>query len=102
MSLEELQKEVDAWIKKTPDGYWPWNKMLEKLGEEYAEVSKALSELYDAQGNRISDNTEDLAQELADVLFPIICIANIHGISLDEAWKKKMKKRYEKAYPANE
>lgn len=97
MDLKEKQKEVDKWVKENTSGYWPALEQLARLTEETGEVARELNHIHGTKKKKSSEETKELGDELVDVIFTIICIANSHNIDLEEAWKKmvdeKMNKR---------
>ena len=95
MSLDEIQKDVDAWTGQFTPPYWPPFRMVAKLYEEGGEVARALDQMYTLDGIKKSEDTNKLGEELVDLLFAVCCIANSHNINLQEAWTKMMQeKRY--------
>ena len=93
MELNELQKNVDAWIKKYGVRYFDELTNMAILTEEVGEVARIIARRYGEQSEKESDQNKDLADELADVLWVLTCIANQTGINLEEAMKKNFKKK---------
>ena len=93
MELDELQKKVDAWIKKYGVRYFDELTNMAILTEEVGEVARIIARRYGEQSEKESDQNKGLADELADVLWVITCIANQTGINLEEAMKKNFKKK---------
>ena len=93
MELDELQKKVDAWIKKYGVRYFDELTNMAILTEEVGEVARIIARRYGEQSEKESDQSKDLADELADVLWVLICIANQTGINLEEAMNKNFKKK---------
>ena len=93
MELDELQKKVDAWIKKYGVRYFDELTNMAILTEEVGEVARIIARRYGEQSEKESDQSKDLADELADVLWVLTCIANQTGINLQEAIKKNFKKK---------
>ena len=93
ITIQEAQSIVDSWIKKYGVRYFNELTNMALLTEEVGEVARIMSRLYGEQSFKSSDLKKDLPDELADVLFVLICIANQTGIDLTEAsgkiWKKK-------------
>lgn len=94
MTFKEAQKRVDDWISRFKEGYFPPLLMLARLAEELGEVARVLAH---REGKRPKPGEEegDLAEELADLLFVLISLANREGIDLEEAFLRVMEK-YEK------
>ena len=93
MDLNELQKNVDAWIKKYGVRYFDELTNMAILTEEVGEVARIIARRYGEQSEKESDKIKELADELADVLWVLTCIANQTGINLDEAMKNNFKKK---------
>jgi NTP pyrophosphatase (non-canonical NTP hydrolase) len=96
MSLKKLQTEVDQWIKTVGVRYFNELTNMAILSEEVGEVARIMARRYGEQSEKESDKNIDLGEELADVLFVCIAIANQTGIDLQTAWDKKMKIKTER------
>jgi NTP pyrophosphatase (non-canonical NTP hydrolase) len=90
MPIEQLQKLVDEWIKKYGVRYFNELTNMAILTEEVGEVSRIIARRYGEQSFKESDNTE-LGEELADVLFVVLCLANQTNTNLQEAFQRKLK-----------
>jgi NTP pyrophosphatase (non-canonical NTP hydrolase) len=93
MTIEEAQQRVDEWIKTTGVRYFNELTNTAILMEEVGEVARIMSRKYGEQSFKKSDEAVDLADEMADVLFVLICLANQTGINLDEALVKNFEKK---------
>lgn len=93
MELERAQQLVDEWIKTNGVRYFNELTNLAILTEEVGEVARLMSRLYGEQSFKESDKNKELSDELADVLFVLICIANQTGVNLNEALKKNLEKK---------
>lgn len=93
MEIEKAQKLVDEWIKTNGVRYFNELTNLAILTEEVGEVARLMSRLYGEQSFKESDKNKDLADELADVMFVLICIANQTGVNLTEALQKNLEKK---------
>ncbi len=93
MTLEEAQKKVDNWIKTIGVRYFNELTNTAILMEEVGEVARIIARKYGEQSFKDSDKEIDLADEMADVLFVLICLANQTGINLDEALMKNLEKK---------
>ena len=91
--MREAQEKVDAWIKKYGVRYFNELTNMAILTEEVGEVARIISREYGEQSKKASDADKQLADELADVLFVLICIANQTGIDLQEAFEKNLAKK---------
>ncbi len=93
MSLEEAQKVVDDWIKTHGVRYFDELTNLAILTEEVGEVAKIMARKYGEQSYKENEKDKNLEDELADVLFVLICIANQTGADLTKALKNNLKKK---------
>ena len=93
MEIKNLQLKVDNWIKKHGVRYFNELTNMAQLTEEVGEVARIISRQYGEQSFKESDKEVDLAGELSDVLFVLLCIANQTGINLEDAMKKNFEKK---------
>lgn len=93
MTIEEAQKIVDEWIKTTGVRYFNELTNTAMLMEEVGEVARIMARRYGEQSFKPSDKEVDLADEMADVLFVLICLANQTGIDLTAALQKNLDKK---------
>ena len=93
MTIEDAQKTVDDWIKTTGVRYFSELTNMAILTEEVGEVARIISRKYGEQSFKKSDEGLDLGDELADVLFVLICLANQTGIDLTKALHKNLEKK---------
>jgi NTP pyrophosphatase (non-canonical NTP hydrolase) len=93
MEIAEAQKIVDDWIKEVGVRYFNELTNTAILMEEVGEVARIIARRYGEQSEKESDKNKDLGDELADVMFVIICLANQTGINLEEALKKNLEKK---------
>jgi NTP pyrophosphatase (non-canonical NTP hydrolase) len=105
MTLEEIQKQVDDVVQKFEKPYWHPLSQLARLSEEVGEVARILNHQYGDKPKKPGEVHEELADELADVLYTIICLANSEGIKLDKSLQKAIlktttrdKDRFKKKY----
>lgn len=96
MPLEELQRDVDAWIRDYTHGYFTPLMMLARLTEELGELSRAVSHRHGEKKPKPGEEPGQISDEIADLLFVLVCLANTEGISLDDAWKQLLRKLYER------
>jgi NTP pyrophosphatase (non-canonical NTP hydrolase) len=92
MTLKELQDTVDKWIKKYGVRYFDEMTNLALLTEEVGELARIMSRKYGEQSFK-EDEEKELSDELADVLFVLVCIANQTGVDLKEAFKQNLQKK---------
>ncbi|MFA8301242.1 MAG: nucleotide pyrophosphohydrolase [Hyphomicrobiales bacterium] len=93
MTIKEAQKLVDSWIKENGVRYFNELTNMAILTEEVGEVARIIARKYGEQSFKDSDKEKDLGDEMADVLFVLICIANQTGIDLTEALHKNLEKK---------
>lgn len=93
MTIEEAQKTVDEWINTTGIRYFNELTNTAMLMEEVGEVARIMARQYGEQSFKASDKDVNLADEMADVLFVLICLANQTGINLTEALQKNLEKK---------
>lgn len=93
VTIKESQQIVDNWIKTVGVRYFSELTNLAQLVEEVGEVARIISRVYGDQSFKDTDKKVDLSDELGDVLFVLICIANQTGIDLTDAFRKGMEKR---------
>ena len=93
LTIAEAQKKVDTWIKTVGVRYFSELTNLAQLVEEVGEVSRIMSRKFGDQSFKSSETEADLGDELADVLFVLICIANQTGVDLTTALEKNFQKK---------
>ena len=93
MTLQEAQENVDRWIKEYGVRYFNELTNMAILTEEVGEVARIIARRYGEQSFKESDKQIDLADELADVLWVLICLANQTGVDLTEALQKNINKK---------
>ena len=93
MEIKSLQKIVDEWIKEHGVRYFDELTNTAMLMEEVGEVARIMARRYGEQSEKESDKNKDLGDELADVLFVLVCLANQTGIDLEEAIRKNFEKK---------
>ena len=93
MTLKEAQEQVDQWIKTNGVRYFNELTNTAILMEEVGEVARIMARQYGEQSEKESDKHNDLGDEMADVLWVLICLANQTGIDLTEAFKKNLEKK---------
>jgi NTP pyrophosphatase (non-canonical NTP hydrolase) len=90
MNIQDSQQAVDAWIKEHGVRYFNELTNMAQLTEEVGEVARIIARRYGEQSEKESDKAKDLGEELADVVFVVLCLANQTGINLQEAFDKKL------------
>ena len=90
MQIQDAQKAVDEWIKDHGVRYFDELTNMAQLTEEVGEVARIIARRYGEQSEKESDKNKDLGEELADVVFVVLCLANQTGINLQDAFNKKL------------
>jgi len=96
MELKKAQEIVDHWIKKHGVRYFDELTNMAQLTEEVGEVARIIARRYGEQSEKESDKTKDLGEELADVIFVVLCLANQTGVDLQQAFDNKIKMKTER------
>lgn len=92
MEISEAQASVDAYISQFAEGYWAPLSNLARLMEEVGELSREMNHRFGQKPKKASEPEQDLALELADIMFVLIAIANQQGIDLDTAFQQVLAK----------
>ncbi|MEM9075693.1 MAG: nucleotide pyrophosphohydrolase [Bacteroidota bacterium] len=90
MNIQNAQKAVDDWIQNHGVRYFNELTNMAQLTEEVGEVARIIARRYGEQSEKESDKTKDLGEELADVVFVVLCLANQTGVDLQEAFERKL------------
>ncbi len=90
MDIKNAQQEVDNWIKEHGVRYFNELTNMAQLTEEVGEVARIIARRYGEQSEKESDKNKDLGEELDDVVFVVLCLANQTGVDLQAAFDKKM------------
>jgi NTP pyrophosphatase (non-canonical NTP hydrolase) len=93
MTIQEAQTQVDQWIKNHGVRYFNELTNMAILTEETGEVARIIARKYGEQSEKESDKNKDLGDEMADVLWVLICLANQTGVNLTEALQKNLEKK---------
>ena len=93
MNIKNAQKKVDEWINKHGVRYFNELTNMAILSEEVGEVARIIARKYGEQSSKSNENEENLANELSDVLFVLICLANQTGIDLDKSFNENLNKK---------
>ena len=96
MELDGAQRAVDNLIKIHGVRYFNELTNMAQLKEEVGEVARIIARRYGEQSEKISDKDKDLGEELADVIFVALCLANQTGVDINAAFEKKLKKKSER------
>lgn len=90
--MDQYQKELDLWFKENNWPYWKPHEILARLFEEGGELARLVNHLYGPKKKKHDEAEQDLKEELGDIIYTLICFANSHHISLDEAIRKSFDK----------
>lgn len=93
MNIANAQQAVDHWIKEHGVRYFDELTNMAQLTEEVGEVARIIARRYGEQSEKESDKDKDLGEELADVVFVVLCLANQTGVDLEAAFQKKLDKK---------
>lgn len=92
MSLSQYQQRVDQWISQFEEGYFHPLTNLARLTEEVGEFAREVNHRFGQKPKKADEPDGELAMEMADILFVLICMANREGIDLDQAFERMMTK----------
>jgi NTP pyrophosphatase (non-canonical NTP hydrolase) len=93
MTIQEAQGKIDQWIQEYGVRYFDEMTNMAILMEEVGEVARIMSRRYGEQSEKESDKNKDLGDEMADVLFVLMCMANQTGVDLEKALEKNLEKK---------
>jgi NTP pyrophosphatase (non-canonical NTP hydrolase) len=96
MTIQEAQQQVDTWIKTYGVRYFSELTNMAILTEEVGELARIIARTYGEQSFKNSDLSKNIADEMADVLWVLLCLANQTGVDLEEALKKNIEKKTER------
>ena len=96
LTIRDVQRRVDEWIKTYGVRYFSELTNMAILTEEVGEVARIMARKYGDQSFKASDTKHDLADEMADVLWVLVCLANQTGVDLTEAFERNLKKKTER------
>ncbi len=92
MGLQTYQKQIDDWAQTLEKPYWHPLSQFARLSEEVGEIGRLLNHLYGDKPKKETEAKQELPEEIADVLFALVCLANSHDIDLDAAMEKVIAK----------
>ncbi|MBI2214038.1 MAG: nucleotide pyrophosphohydrolase [Acidobacteria bacterium] len=92
MSFADAQKDVDSWISRFEEGYWKPLSMLARITEEVGELARLLNHEYGEKPKKPGEPQQEVGEEIADVIFVLLALANSLGIDMDEAFAHVMDK----------
>lgn len=90
--LKDIQKEVDDVLKSYAEPYWSPLSILARIAEEVGELARLLNHIYGDKPKKPTEAKQELGEEIMDVIFTCVCLANREGVDLDEEFKKSLDK----------
>ncbi len=91
-SIQDYQKEVDDWAQTLAVPYWSPFSQLARLSEEVGELARVYNHKYGEKIKKPTEEPDDLEGEMGDILFDLICMANVEGVDLSHAMEKVLEK----------
>jgi NTP pyrophosphatase (non-canonical NTP hydrolase) len=91
-TLEQFQTDVDTWIRSVGNGYWAPHANLARIAEEVGELARLVNHIYGPKPKKPEEAAQELGEELADILFAVICLANSEGIDLSQSLDQVLEK----------
>jgi NTP pyrophosphatase (non-canonical NTP hydrolase) len=95
-TLKQFQAEVDVWIQAVGGGYWTPHANLARIAEEVGELARLINHLYGPKPKKADEAAQELGEELADILFALICLANSEGIDLADSLQRVLDKVWQR------
>ena len=90
--MREMQARVDRWVSQYEEGYFDPLTNMTRLSEEVGELAREVNHRFGQKPKKASEPDGDLAMEMADIIFVLVCMANREGIDLDDAFDRMMQK----------
>ena len=90
--MKKYQKAVDEWAQNLKEPYWPPLSQFARVAEEVGELGRLLNHVYGSKPKKVDESKQELGEEIADIIFALICIANRHNIDLDSEIEKVLTK----------
>lgn len=91
-TVRQWQQQVDEWVQSAGGGYWTPHENLARIAEEVGEAARLINHLFGAKPKKTSEAPKELGEELADILFAVICLANSQGIDLQASLERVLDK----------
>lgn len=95
-TIQDFQSDVDAWIQAVGGGYWAPHENLARIAEEVGELARLINHQYGPKPKKAEEATQEMGEELADIVFAIMCMANALGIDLGESLEGVMDKVWQR------
>ena len=94
MDLKKIQKDVNEWTKQFDPQYWTPHEILARLSEEVGELAREVNHLHGPKKKKDSEEENNISDEICDIIFTVVCMANSKGIDLQEKWDEMMQKKH--------
>lgn len=91
-TMEEMQRAVDAYISQFKEGYFPPMELVARLTEELGEVAREVQHVHGMKKKKSTEDESSMEEELGDLLFVLICLANVEDVNLNQALARVMNK----------
>ena len=91
-TLSQVQQEIDEWAGQFAEPYFPPLSRMACMTEEVGEVARVINRMYGSKKNKDDESIKDLEEELVDLLFTLVCMANSENINLTQSYERKMDK----------
>ncbi|MBW3622522.1 MAG: nucleotide pyrophosphohydrolase [Armatimonadetes bacterium] len=91
-TVKELQAEVDAWIRESGGGYWKAPSQLLRIMEEVGELARLVNHLHGEKPKKATEARQELPEEIGDLIFTILCLANAEGVDVQAAMESVLAK----------
>ena len=95
-TLRGFQSEVDAWIQAVGAGYWSPHANLARIAEEVGELARLINHLFGPKPKKATETRQELGEEMADIIFAIICLANSQEIDLETSLQQVIAKVWDR------
>lgn len=93
-TLKQYQRDIDDWAQTLQKPYWAPLSIYARLVEEVGELGRLLNHMYGDKPKKSTEDAQELAEEMADILFALLCLANREGIELDSAMERVIQKSH--------
>lgn len=90
--MKRHQQDIDTWAKTLKEPYWPPLSQFARVAEEVGELGRLLNHIYGSKPKKPTEARQELGEEIADIIFALMCLANSHNIDLDREMDKVLRK----------